>query len=53
MISHKEAEMFENILYVGFGLFAGAVLGVWIHGFELMIKARTYDLVNGQWVKRG
>jgi len=45
--------MFDNLLLVGFGLFAGAIIGVWIHGLELWIRARTHDLVNGQWVKRG
>lgn len=45
--------MFDNLLLVGLGLLGGAVIGGWIFGMELALKARTYDLVNGQWVKRG
>lgn len=35
------------------GAFVGAIAGIWLHGLELMIKARTHDLINQQWVKRG
>jgi len=45
--------MFGNLLLVGFGLLAGAWIGSVIHGLELGIRARTHDLVNGEWVKRG
>lgn len=45
--------MFENILFAVIGAIAGVWIGIVVHGLELMIKARSYDLVNGQWVKRG
>lgn len=43
----------EWILLGAFVLALGLAAGVWVHALELSIKARTHDLVDGQWVKRG
>lgn len=41
------------ILLGAFVLALGLAAGVWVHALELSIKARTHDLINQQWVKRG